>query len=93
MKCSLFFPWRKTVKQAAATKVPTLWMRHRPASSLQSQHITPRQIRESMGNVERQIQVCPIAPLQEQMQTVWFNLVHEYIKSKRKGGSHDAHSA
>ncbi len=87
MKCSLFFPWRKKATKVAAQEVPTLWMRQRPAASLRSQHLSPRHIRDSMGIIERQFRACPIAPMQEQMQTVWFTLVHEYIKNKKNGGN------
>ncbi len=94
MKTRISFPWRRaTVEQERpaqtaqpATEVPTLWLKNRPAMSLLSQEIAQRQLRDKMERVERRMQACPIAPLQEQMQTVWFGLVHEYLKNKREGG-------
>ncbi len=68
---------------AAAGKTPALNAAGRPPLSAG---------KSSTGNSSREkstTQVCPIAPLQEQMQTVWFYLVHEYLKSRKKGDSHD----
>ena len=99
MKRKALFPWLKrrlTMNRpinASTQVVPTLWLKNRPAGSLQSQDMSPRQLRDRMARAERGIQSCPIAPMQEQMQTVWFSLVHEYIKSKKKGDGHDSTGA
>ena len=101
MKRRALFPWLKgrlTMNKSmnantAIQQVPTLWLKNRPAGSLQSQYISRKPLRDRMEDAERHIQACAIAPLQEQMQTVWFSLVHEYIKSKKKGDSHDSSGA
>ena len=89
-----FFPWLRTKLGRPCAKKPMMnsmapWANKTGPSSLLHQEICRRQLRESMARVERRMQACPIAPLQAQMQTVWFHLVHEYLKNKRKAVNDD----
>ncbi len=104
MKTSKFFPWlNKKAAQAGSPDSArigspppfpsqrtgtVLWLRERP-KSLRSQHVSRRPLRDRMATIEHRLLACPLAPVQEQIQTVWFHLVHEYIKSKKKGSQHD----
>ncbi len=98
MKTNLLSRWlkNKSAKETvmnpnanANQTIPTLWLKNRPASSLLSQEIAQHRLRDRMEIAERKLRACPIAPIQEQMQTVWFSLVHEYLKAKRERKNHD----
>ena len=81
-----FFPWLKNKWSRSGARRPLVLSA--PASSLHRE-IVQRQLRERMAKVERRMTTCPIAPVQQQMQTVWFHLVHEYLKNKRKAVNDD----
>lgn len=72
-----FFPWLKHNWNRPPVRRPMISSR-------------TRELRDRMAHVEHRIQTCPIAPVQEQMQTVWFHLVHEYLKNKRKAVNDDS---
>ena len=92
------FPWLNGKLGWPCARKPMInpsssWLKKSPSASLMHQEISRRQLRDRLAKVERRMETCPIAPVQEQMQTVWFHLVHEYLKNKRKAvndeSSHD----
>ena len=67
----------------------TTWLNKRHSSSTLLQELSHQELRDRLATTERRMQTCPIAPVQEQLQTVWFHLVHEYLKNKRKAVNDD----
>ena len=95
MKNRPFFPWLKDKLSWPCARKPMInpsssWLKKRHTTSALLQELSHQELRDKLANAERRLQTCPIAPVQEQMQTVWFHLVHEYLKNKRKAVNDDA---